>query len=210
MLAIVGNPLFVVVRLPLALARLYVYTPLRHVHSLYAFLHSFLPSGVGSLVPDHLLHSPRLTLLFADYLEPPLGYRERLAPKPQESEDWRVTRDCCVAHVILGLVALRVVFVPLFILCNSKSSQPLFSSSDAYPIFIMLVFAVSNGWLTTCIFVHSASVVAPELRQRAGTFVVLFLNTGLALGSMLSFFTRWLVCDCNPFLNDALNATASR
>ena len=94
-------------------------------------------------------------------------------------------------------------------LANSASAHPLFASSDAWPIFIMLVFAVTNGWLTTCVFVHSASVVAPELRVRAGTFVVLFLNTGLAVGSMLSFFTRWLVCDCNPFLNAALNASAT-
>ncbi|KAL1504091.1 hypothetical protein AB1Y20_010501 [Prymnesium parvum] len=115
-------------------------------------------------------------------------------------------------NVILALVACRVVFVPLFILCKSNSDDPLLpsllNSSDAFPILVMLVFAVSNGWLTSCIFVHSASVVSPELRQRACTFIVLFLNSGLSIGAMLSFFTRWLMCrcSCNPFL--APNASA--
>jgi len=112
-------------------------------------------------------------------------------------------------NLILALVALRVVFVPLFVLCKSGSSpDALLSASDAFPTMIMLVFAISNGWLTTSIFVHSAATVEPEARQRAGTFTVCFLNTGLALGSAFSFFTRWLSCQCNPFLNPVINSTA--
>lgn len=104
-------------------------------------------------------------------------------------------------NVVLGLCALRVLFVPLFILCRTKSDldAPL-SGSDAWPILIMLVFALSNGWLTTCVFVHSADAVPSSQRQRAGTLTVCFLNTGLAIGASMSFFTRYLVCSCNPFL----------
>ena len=73
--------------------------------------------------------------------------------------------------------------------------------TDAFPLVVMLIFAVSNGWLTTCAFMHAPSDVAPTERKRAGTLMVMFLNAGLTCGSLLSFAVKGLTCNCNPFVS---------
>lgn len=105
-------------------------------------------------------------------------------------------------RVVLGLVLARLVFAPLFILCHSKSHPAsLLAGSDAFPIIIMVVFAVTNGWLTTCVFVHSGASLPPELRARGSVVMVGGLNTGLMLGSLFSFAVTAISCQCNPFLS---------
>lgn len=60
---------------------------------------------------------------------------------------------------ILGLVVARFIFAPLFMLCHTKHAGPLqlpvFAATDAMPYTFMFVFALSNGWLTTSVFVAS-------------------------------------------------------
>lgn len=49
------------------------------------------------------------------------------------------------------LVCLRVLFIPLFMLCHvpERSRLPILFPQDAYFITFMLVFAVSNGYLVS-------------------------------------------------------------
>lgn len=49
------------------------------------------------------------------------------------------------------LVCLRVLFVPLFMLCHvpERSRLPILFPQDAYFITFMLLFAVSNGYLVS-------------------------------------------------------------
>lgn len=49
------------------------------------------------------------------------------------------------------LVGLRLVFVPLFMLCNvwPRHSLPVFFEHDAWYIIIMIFFSFSNGYLAS-------------------------------------------------------------
>jgi equilibrative nucleoside transporter 1/2/3 len=113
---------------------------------------------------------------------------------------------------LLGLTLLRTAFVPLFMMCNvvpsSGASPPSDSppaspplASDAWPLLVMAVFSLSNGWLTTCALMHAPEAVPPSERGRAGSLMICFLNGGLFVGSALSFAVKSTMCGgCNPFV----------
>ncbi|GAA5989365.1 hypothetical protein JCM11641_004200 [Rhodosporidiobolus odoratus] len=103
----------------------------------------------------------------------------------------------------IGTVA-RFVFIPLFLICNQTAGgdgNPVIKSDLLY-VFIMFLFAISNGYLSTLIML--ASVVEPSLEENeidfAATCLAFYLTLGLACGSFLSFAVRASVCRCNPFL----------
>ncbi|GAA6001331.1 nucleoside transmembrane transporter FUN26 [Rhodotorula paludigena] len=104
--------------------------------------------------------------------------------------------------LMAGSVA-RIVFVPLFLACNQTAGGEgrAIIRSDLAFFFIMLVFAVSNGYLSTLIML--ASVVEPSLEadevEVAATCLAFYLTSGLAAGSFLSFAVRGAICQCNPF-----------
>ena len=92
-------------------------------------------------------------------------------------------------HVLLGWSLARVpVFFVLF---------PLFSWSlpegwlrDVLLILTTFAFGFSNGILTSCLMMAAPNKVAKKQAETAGVLMVLFLVTGLLLGSMLSW--AWL------------------
>ena len=55
---------------------------------------------------------------------------------------------------------------------------PIFALTDALPIVIMVAFAMSNGWLTTSIFVASQGTVDAARRDPAASLLVCLLNSG--------------------------------
>ncbi|GAA6014706.1 hypothetical protein JCM10207_006910 [Rhodosporidiobolus poonsookiae] len=108
--------------------------------------------------------------------------------------NWKVLMGCSVA---------RIVFIPLFLICNQTaggSKQPVINS-DLLFFTIMLLFAISNGYISTLVML--ASVVEPSLDEHeidiAATCLAFYLTLGLAAGSFLSFGVRASVCRCNPF-----------
>ena len=72
--------------------------------------------------------------------------------------------------------------------------------SDAVTIIVMLVFATSNGFLTSACFMHAPLDVSLARRGEAGSLMALALNAGLTCGALLSFLIRGLLCGCNPFV----------
>jgi equilibrative nucleoside transporter 1/2/3 len=110
-------------------------------------------------------------------------------------------------RVLFGVAGARVLFVPLFLLCHllltnqDGTLRPL-----AFPVvfgdggFFLLVvlFAASNGWLSTCLFMSAPAGRAHK--RTIGDLMVVSLACGLTLGSLLSFGIRALTCRCNPFL----------
>ena len=123
-------------------------------------------------------------------------------------------------NVIFAMTVARVAFAPLFMLCHTEQGGGLqlgyFGANDALALVIMSVFSVTNGWITSSIFVASQSVLEPHQRNPAATLLVLMLNTGIAIGAALSFVVRYLDCtpnatnaySCNPFIAPPLNGTA--
>ncbi|XP_075454941.1 equilibrative nucleoside transporter 1 [Ascaphus truei] len=93
------------------------------------------------------------------------------------------------------MVAARVVFVPLFMLCNvhPRRNLPPYLAHDAWFICIMLVFGVSNGYLASLCMCFGPKKVAAHEAETAGAIMAFFLSLGLALGAGFSFPLRILV-----------------
>lgn len=49
------------------------------------------------------------------------------------------------------MVAARMVFIPLFMLCNvqPRSHMPVFFHHDAWYISFIILFSISNGYLAS-------------------------------------------------------------
>lgn len=82
---------------------------------------------------------------------------------------------------------LRFAFIPLFLLCNTAGQHNAIFNEDAYPIVFMVLFALSNGFLSSVLMMYGPSRVRPEEMALAGTMMALFLTCGLTAGSLTSF-----------------------
>lgn len=93
------------------------------------------------------------------------------------------------------LVACRVVFIPLLMLCNVKQHHylPSLFKHDVWFITFMAAFAFSNGYLASLCMCFGPKKVKPAEAETAGNIMSFFLCLGLALGAVLSFLLRTLV-----------------
>ncbi|KAF8423607.1 nucleoside transporter-domain-containing protein [Tirmania nivea] len=85
------------------------------------------------------------------------------------------------------LSVCRLVFIPLYLMCNIKG-QGAYLNSDAIYWLIQIVFGISNGWLGANNLMAAPDMVAESERAAAGGFMSMWLVGGLAAGSVLSFF----------------------
>lgn len=90
------------------------------------------------------------------------------------------------------LVGLRIIFIPLFILCNvqPRNYLPVLFYHDAWYIIFMIFFAFSNGYLASLCMCYGPKKVAPHEAETAGAIMAFFLSLGLALGAAVSFAFR--------------------
>ena len=130
----------------------------------------------------------------------------------------------CIMRSSRGIVCAalaRIAFAPLFMMCytaqGSAMQLPVFWGTDTMPLCVMTIFAVSNGWLTSSIFVAVAEQINDATqRESATTLIVTMLNCGICIGASLSFLVRYLDCtpsatnsfDCNPFISRHTNSSA--
>ncbi|KAI0080672.1 hypothetical protein K474DRAFT_1589283 [Panus rudis PR-1116 ss-1] len=117
------------------------------------------------------------------------------------------------AKRLLTLSLARTLFIPLFLMCNLQRPTDLpstvsnaFISSDILFMLILLLFGLSNGYVSSLCMMSAPSVEHnPRLKGRvedvdvAATVANFFLIGGLATGSFMSFGVRAVVCNCNPF-----------
>ncbi|XP_041644872.1 equilibrative nucleoside transporter 1-like [Cheilinus undulatus] len=92
-------------------------------------------------------------------------------------------------------VALRVVFVPLFMLCNvqPRNYLPVLFSHDAWYIIFMIFFSFSNGYLASLCMCFGPKKVSQHEAETAGAIMAFFLSLGLALGAAMSFAFRAMI-----------------
>ncbi|XP_062304045.1 equilibrative nucleoside transporter 1-like [Osmerus eperlanus] len=92
-------------------------------------------------------------------------------------------------------IVARVVFVPLFMLCNvqPRYNLPIYFEHDAWFIVFMIFFAFSNGYLASLCMCFGPKKVPNHEAETAGAIMAFFLSLGLALGAALSFLFRGLV-----------------
>ncbi|KAM9733739.1 equilibrative nucleoside transporter 1-like [Menidia menidia] len=98
--------------------------------------------------------------------------------------------------VILPVSILcRVVFIPLFMLCNvqPRFNLPVYFHHDGFFIVFMVLFAFSNGYLASLCMCYGPKNVLPHEAETAGAIMAFFLSLGLALGAAVSFIFRALV-----------------
>jgi hypothetical protein len=82
----------------------------------------------------------------------------------------------------------RLVYFPLFLLCNISNSQlPVVFSHDAWPIFFMITFAVSNGYVANNCMMIGPTLVKNEDKPLAATIMIFCLTAGLLGGACVSF-----------------------
>ncbi|KAJ7087195.1 nucleoside transporter-domain-containing protein [Mycena belliarum] len=116
------------------------------------------------------------------------------------------------AKRLLVLSLARTLFVPLFLMCNLQRPSttgiavpPIINSDFAF-MFFLLLFGMSNGYLSSLCMMSAPSLEHnPRLEGRrkdvdvAATVASFCLVGGLVLGSLCSFAVRAAVCECNPF-----------
>ncbi|XP_040891961.1 equilibrative nucleoside transporter 1-like [Toxotes jaculatrix] len=92
-------------------------------------------------------------------------------------------------------IVSRLVFIPLFMLCNvqPRLHLPVFFHHDGFFIIFMIIFAFSNGYLASLCMCYGPKNVLPHEAETAGAIMAFFLSLGLALGAALSFLFRALV-----------------
>ncbi|NWI23372.1 S29A1 protein, partial [Sula dactylatra] len=101
-------------------------------------------------------------------------------------------KDSCLLPV---MVALRIIFIPLFMLCNVQPRQylPVLFSHDAWYIIFMIFFSISNGYLASLCMCFGPKKVLAHEAETAGAIMAFFLSLGLALGAAVSFLFRTLI-----------------
>uniref|UniRef100_A0A8C8RB13 Solute carrier family 29 member 1 (Augustine blood group) n=1 Tax=Pelusios castaneus TaxID=367368 RepID=A0A8C8RB13_9SAUR len=92
-------------------------------------------------------------------------------------------------------VAARVVFIPLFMLCNvqPRSHIPVIFHHDAWYIIFIIFFSVSNGYLASLCMCFGPKKVLNHEAETAGAIMAFFLSLGLALGAVFSFAFRTVI-----------------
>lgn len=94
-----------------------------------------------------------------------------------------------------GVVVLRVVFIPLLMLCNvqPRSSLPVWFHHDLAFTFIMMLFSFSSGYTACLSMSYAPQFVEPKDEETAGIMMMFFLALGLSIGAGLSFPLRALL-----------------
>lgn len=82
---------------------------------------------------------------------------------------------------------LRLLFIPLLLLCNVDSQNNPLIASDVIYMLLQLFFGLTNGHCLSCAFMAVPSMVDETERGAAGGFTTVFLSVGLLLGSVFSF-----------------------
>ncbi|XP_015260694.1 PREDICTED: equilibrative nucleoside transporter 4-like [Cyprinodon variegatus] len=89
---------------------------------------------------------------------------------------------------LLFFSCLRVVFIPLFVLCVYPVGAPMLSH-PAWPCLFSLLMGVTNGYFGSVPMIQAAGKVPPEQRELAGNTMTVSYMTGLMVGSSVAYAT---------------------
>ncbi|KAM9209170.1 equilibrative nucleoside transporter 4 isoform 2-T2 [Dugong dugon] len=115
--------------------------------------------------------------------------------------DWRGTH-------LLACSCLRIIFIPLFILCVYPSGMPALRH-PAWPCVFSLLMGISNGYFGSVPMILAAGKVSPKQRELAGNTMTVSYMTGLTLGSAVAYCTYSLTRDApsSCFHTDTTNGS---
>lgn len=88
----------------------------------------------------------------------------------------------------------RICFIFLFLFCNISNSQlPVVFKSDAFPLILVSLLALSDGIVGNLGMMLGSSMVPLEESSLAGTFMIFCLQTGCFIGSVISFLLVYII-----------------
>ncbi|OCL14450.1 hypothetical protein AOQ84DRAFT_384710 [Glonium stellatum] len=90
-------------------------------------------------------------------------------------------------RILFILSIARIVFIPMYLLCNIDGRGARFSSDAFYLVVVQFLFGFSNGYIGSSCMMGCVELVDEEEREAAGGFMSLCLVAGLTAGSLLSF-----------------------
>ncbi|XTI90594.1 nucleoside transporter-domain-containing protein [Cenococcum geophilum] len=90
-------------------------------------------------------------------------------------------------RILFILSLARIVFIPMYLLCNIHGRGARFSSDTFYLVVVQFLFGLSNGYIGSSCMMGFVEWVDIEEREAAGGFMSLCLVAGLTAGSLLSF-----------------------
>ncbi|CEJ54571.1 hypothetical protein PMG11_00875 [Penicillium brasilianum] len=85
------------------------------------------------------------------------------------------------------LTVSRVIFIPLYLLCNINGNGAVVKSDFFYLFIVQVLFGATNGYLASSCMMGASVWVSADEREAAGGFMSMMLIAGLAAGSFLSF-----------------------
>ncbi len=85
------------------------------------------------------------------------------------------------------LAMARLLFIPLYFLCNVGGRSAVISSDVFYLVVVQFFFGLTNGYLGSNCMMGAGQWVKEEEQEAAGGFMGLCLVGGLTVGSLLSF-----------------------
>ncbi|XP_060648233.1 equilibrative nucleoside transporter 1 [Drosophila nasuta] len=91
-------------------------------------------------------------------------------------------------HTTLLLTVVRIILVPCFLLSNSSEHHflPILVQHDYTFITMIIVFALSNGYLTNILLIMAPRSVEQHEKELASSIMAASLSVGMAIGSVLS------------------------
>ena len=90
-------------------------------------------------------------------------------------------------RTIFTITILRIVFIPLYLLCNINGRGTGIHSDAFYLLIVQFPFGLSNGFVGSICMMGASHWVATHEREAAGELMVFMLVGGCAFGSLLSF-----------------------
>ncbi|KAK8751945.1 hypothetical protein OTU49_011201 [Cherax quadricarinatus] len=93
------------------------------------------------------------------------------------------------SKILYIMVLLRVVFIPLFLLCNHNpnSAIPTVFGHDAWYVVFMLLFSLSNGYCSSLCMMYGPKMVSEDKAEVASSMMAAMLGLGLLTGGLSSF-----------------------
>ncbi|XP_066545872.1 equilibrative nucleoside transporter 4 isoform X1 [Amia ocellicauda] len=113
--------------------------------------------------------------------------------------DWNGSR-------LLLFSCIRVVFIPLFIMCVYPTGKPALSH-PAWPCIFSLLMGISNGYFGSVPMIQAAGKVIPEQKELAGNTMTVSYMTGLMLGSAVAYFAYSLTSHSSCYHTDTDNSS---
>ncbi|KAF2714735.1 hypothetical protein K504DRAFT_529010 [Pleomassaria siparia CBS 279.74] len=90
-------------------------------------------------------------------------------------------------RVLFILAVSRVIFIPMYFLCNIGGKGAKVNSDVFYLLVVQVFYGISNGYVGSSCMMGFVEWVDSEEREAAGGFMSLCLVAGLTAGSFLSF-----------------------